>query len=99
MGGGSSYGIIGEAISRHHCGIIQVAAVNHDGILEFIVEAAEIQVGELLPFSEDQQSIGVGGRLVGGARKFNAGAHHFLRALHGGRVVGGDSAAFLHKCL
>jgi len=99
MRGGASYGIIGEAVGRHHFGIIQVAAVDHDGIFEFIVEAAEIEIGKLFPLGEDQQGVGAGSGFVGGAGVFEVGIHHFLGAIHGGGIVGGDLAAFLHQRL
>src|SRR6266849_7733796 len=99
MRGGASYAVVSEAVGCHHFGIIQVAAVDHDGIFEFLVEAAQIEIGEFLPLGEDQQGIGAVGRFVGGVREFNAGVHHFLGALHGGGIVGGDLAAFLQKSL
>jgi hypothetical protein len=58
MRGGASHAVIGEAVGCHHFGIIQVAAVDHDGVLEFLMEAAEIEVGELLPLGEDEQGVG-----------------------------------------
>ena len=42
MRGGASDAVIGEPVCRHHFGIIQVAAVDHDGIFEFLVKAGEI---------------------------------------------------------
>ena len=43
---------------RHDRGIIKVAAINHDRILQLLLQAIQIQAGELLPFGEDQESIG-----------------------------------------
>ena len=63
MRGGASHAVVSEAVSCHHFGIIQVAAVDHDGIFEFLVEAAEIEVGKLLPLGEDEQSVGAVWRL------------------------------------
>jgi len=99
MRGGASYGIIGEAVGRHHFGIIQVAAVDHDGIFEFIVEAAEIEIGKLFHSVRISKAVGAGSGFVGGAGVFEVGIHHFLGAIHGGGIVGGDLAAFLHQRL
>ena len=99
MAGGASYAVIGEAVRRHHFGIIQVAAIDHDGILEFAIEAIEIEVGEFLPLGKDQQGVGAGGGFVGGAGIFEIAVHGFLSAFHGGGIVGGDLAAFLQQSL
>ena len=62
--GGAAHAVVGEAVRRHHFGIIQVAAIDHDGILEFLAQAVEIELGELLPLGEDQQRIGAAGGFV-----------------------------------
>ena len=74
MRGGAAHAVIGEALRRHYFGIIQVAAVDHDGVLEFVAQALEIEVGELFPFGEDQQGVGALGRFVGRVGELDAGA-------------------------
>ena len=49
MGGGASHAVISEALCRHHFGIIQVAAVDHDGILEFLAQAGADRGWRTLP--------------------------------------------------
>src|ERR1017187_3549890 len=83
----------------HHFGIVQVASINDDGILEFLAEAVEIEVGEFLPLREDEQSVGAVGRLVSGVGEGDVGRDYFLGALHGGWIVGGDLTALLQERL
>ena len=66
MSGGAADAVIGEAFRRHDLGIVQIASVNDDGIPQFLAKAVEIEVGELLPFREDEQGIGAMRGLVGG---------------------------------
>ena len=66
MGGGASYAVVGEAFSGHHFGIIQIAPVDHDGILQFLAEPVEIEVGEFLPLGKDQQGIRAVSRFISG---------------------------------
>src|SRR5580692_4232469 len=99
MRGGASHAVVGEAVCRHYFGIIQVAAIDHDGIFEFLVEAGEIEVGELLPLGEDEQGVGAAGRFVGGVGVFESRVHCFLGAFHGRGIVGRDLAAFLQQSL
>ena len=66
MSGRAAHTVVGEALGGHDLGIIQVASVDHDGILEFLAQAAEIEIGEFLPLGENQQSVGAVGGFVGG---------------------------------
>src|SRR5580698_2104483 len=99
MRGGASYAVVSESVRGHHFGIIQVAAIDHDGVFEFLVEAAEIEIGKLFPLGKDEQGVGAVGGFVGGACVFETGVHGFLGAFHGGGIVGGDLAAFLQQSL
>jgi hypothetical protein len=61
-------GIISEAVSCHHFGIIQVAAINDDGIFQFVIELPQIEIGKFFPFNEDRQVVVGGNGPVGGIR-------------------------------
>jgi len=57
MRGGASYAVISEAVGGHQFGIIEVAPVDDDGVFEFLVEAGEVEGGELFPLGENQERI------------------------------------------
>ena len=92
----ASNAIIAEAFSGHDLGIIQIAPVNYDGMLQVLAETVEAKVGEFFPLREDQQSIGAVGRLISGAGEGDA-----ERLLPGRApwpwIVGRDLAALLYK--
>ena len=71
MRSGASYAVIGEAVPCHYLGIIKVSAIDHDGVFEFLTEAAEIEVGELLPLGEDEQGVGAVSGFVGRIGELN----------------------------
>ena len=74
MSGGAADAVVGEALSGHDFGIVEVTSVDHDGILEFLAQAAEIEIGELLPLGEDQQSISAVGGFIRRVGEGDAGA-------------------------
>ena len=49
MRGRASHAVISEAVGRHDFGIVQVAAVDHDGILEFLAEGGRDRGWRTLP--------------------------------------------------
>jgi len=99
MSGGTANAVVGETFRGHDFGIVQVAPVNHDGILHLLAEAVEIEVGEFLPLGEDQQSVGAAGRLVSRVSERDAGRHYFPGSLHGSGIVGCDLTALLQERL
>ncbi len=100
MRGRAAYAVIGESLRRHDFGIVQVAAVDHDRVLQFLAKAIEIEVRELFPLGEDQQGIGALGCFVGGVGEGDAGASitSCARSMRSG-IVGRDLAAFLQQRL
>ena len=57
----SSDAVVGESTRRHGLGIIEIAPINHNGILQLLMQAIQIQAGEFIPFGEDQKSVGSAG--------------------------------------
>ena len=97
IGGGPADAEIGESVFDHDLRIEEIAAVDDDGIAEGLVEAAEIERGELRPVGQDEQGVGIVCGRVGVARhsgELRAGGKNLLGALHGCGIVGGDGAAF-----
>jgi hypothetical protein len=92
----ASNAVIAEAFSGDHLGIIQIAPVNYDGMLQVLAETVETKVGEFFPLREDQQSIAAVGRVISGAGEGDA-----ERLLPGRApwpwIVGRDLAALLYK--
>src|SRR5580698_3839447 len=95
VGGGAANAVVGETVSGHDLRIIQVAAVDHDGVLEFLAKAGKVEAGEFLPLGEDEQGVGVMGCCVGRLGESDAGRYLIADSLHGGGIVGGDFGAFL----
>ena len=84
---------------RHRLGIIKIASINHDGILQLPVQAIQVQAGEFIPFGEDQESIGSAGRLVGVTRVLDTRIQNLPRPLLRRRIVGRNLAALLQQGL
>ena len=56
---------IGKAVLDHGIGIVEVAAINDDRITKSLIEPVDVQIGELSPIGQDEQSVGIFGRGVG----------------------------------
>ena len=54
-----------ESLSSHYFRIIQIAAVNHDRIPEFLPKTLEVEICELLPLRKDEEGIAMTGSFIG----------------------------------
>ena len=77
----ASDAVVGESARRHDLGIVEIAPVDDDGILQPLVQTIQIQAGEFIPFGEDQESIGVASRFISVTGVFDARIQNFFRAL------------------
>ncbi len=68
----SSDAIVSKSMRRHGIGIIEIAPVDYDRILQLPVQAIQIQAGKLIPFGENQKSISSTSRFVGVTGVFDA---------------------------
>ncbi len=74
----------------HGVGIIEIAAINHDGILQLLVQSIQIQAGKFVPFRENQKSIGSVGRFIGVTGVFDTRIQNFFGPLLRRRIIGRD---------
>jgi len=79
----------------HDVGIIKIAAINDDGIFQLPVQAIQVQVGEFIPFGEDQESVGSARCFIGVSRILYARIQNLPRALVRCRIVNCNLAALL----
>src|ERR1700722_3242378 len=54
VGRGATDAEIGEAVFHHDLRIVEVASVDDDGITQGLVEAIQVQFGELGPVGQDE---------------------------------------------
>src|SRR5215831_14182934 len=97
MRGLAAYTVVGESLGGHDLRIIQVPAINHDRVFQFLAYASEIKIGKLLPLGEDEQCVGSMSRFVGRIGIGNLVAENFASALDCRRIVGGNFAALLQQ--
>ena len=69
------------------------------GYFSCLKHAIQIEGRKFLPFGQNQQCVCILGRLVRIAHKLGLRVQYFTRAVHGGRIIGGDLAAFLQQRL
>ena len=50
--------VIRESVLHHHCRIVQIPPIEHDGILHQRAQTFQIQRREFFPLGQDQQRIG-----------------------------------------
>jgi len=79
--------------------MIQVPAVDYDGILQLGMQLFEVERGEFLPFGKDQQSVGVAGSCIRAFGKLDARRLRFLGTLQCCGIVRTNLAAFLQQRL
>src|SRR5271156_2090181 len=77
----SSNAVVSESVRGHGIGIIKIAPINHDGILQLLVQAIQIQAGEFVPLRENQQSVSVAGGSIGGGRVLDTRIENLSRPL------------------
>src|SRR5580700_4450670 len=56
---------IRETMAAHHGRVVDVAAVDHHRFPHRFLDAAEVEVAELVPLRDHDHGIGAGGGLVG----------------------------------
>jgi len=83
---------IREAMFDHVVRIVQVAAIDDDGVAKSLVEALEVERSELRPIREDEEGVGVfsGFVCVAGVAEIGSCGKNLLGTLHGGGVEGND---------
>src|SRR5258706_3702509 len=55
---------IREPMAAHDGRVVDVAPVDHDRLPHRALEAAQVEVAKLVPFSDHDHGVGAGGRLV-----------------------------------
>ena len=87
---------IGKTVFHHDIRIIEVPAIDHDGITKSFIKAVEIQRGEFGPVGQDEEGVGIFRCRVGVVyiTETRAWRKNLLRSFDCGWVVGGDGTAF-----
>src|SRR6202044_2744036 len=77
----SSDAVVSESVRGHGIGIIKITPIDHDGILQLLMQAIQIQAGEFVPFRENQESVSVPGGSIGISRVLNTRIENLSRPL------------------
>ena len=78
---GTADAVVSETARRHGVGIIEIAAVDHDRVSQFLENTVQIERGKFLPLGQDQQCVGAACRFVWVSDKLRAGIQNFPGAL------------------
>ena len=84
---------------EHLLRLVKVASVNHDGEADNFLEACQVDLAKLLPVGQDQERVGVLGRVVNVLRiaKFLRWRHRRPGVFHGGRIIGRNQGASIDE--
>src|ERR1051325_6091124 len=94
-----SYRVVGKTELAEIRGIVNIAAVENQGLLHQSFDAPEVGAAKLVPFSQNQQSRSAVQRVVAPVRVLDAVAENFSRLFHRLRMEGLDPRALAQQPL